>query len=426
MHPKHLRVTGIISLIAAVCLSPRIPLPLPLPGRRFDLRIEDLILSLLLLFWFFYLLMRPRLHLTPLFRAIAVYTSIVFINTCMAVLSSDLGIISAFFYFLKELEYILIFFLIANWVKSHSELKLVSVFLLLFGLLNASWVGYQLLSGTKGPLFLLNPELPSEVYQNPLLLESYGPTLIGEASSLATGGFFMLISLLAFCFALSAQTLKQKLSYVFMTPSFILSMFVSFSRVSIFGTLFGFLALTIPGSLRKKLQVVLVLGCVILSGVTILNQVDLPAAERLSWGFMADRVSYTYSEIWKPLWDYAFDRILLGFGKGSMELVGGLHFTEAHNHFLRVMLESGIFGLIAFVWLLSKIVALSLKVYKNSQMPVSKAVSGASFAGTVGLGFCGLFQDAFLPVTLNEVWWILIGLTAAAYKIENLNLREGR
>lgn len=236
----------------------------------------------------------------------------------------------------------------------------------------------------------------------------------------------MIIFLLTFCFGLSAKTLKRKLSYVFLSLIFFLSMFVSFSRVSIFGTVLGFLALSMLGSLYKKIQILVVMCLIILSVITLLNQIPLPEAERLSQGFMLESLTFRQQEIWSPMWDFGYDRMFLGFGKGSLGLVSGLQSTEAHNHYLRLILESGIFGLLAFVWLLTKIIRVSLKVYKNGQNNVSKAVGGACLAASLGLGFCGLFQDAFLPVTLNEIWWGLIGLTAAAYKIENLGRQEAR
>lgn len=61
---------------------------------------------------------------------------------------------------------------------------------------------------------------------------------------------------------------------------------------------------------------------------------------------------------------------------------------------------------------------MSSKSCRIAKCDVNKAIAGATLAATVGLISGAFFQDIFKPVILNEIWWILIGLTAAAYRIE--------
>jgi hypothetical protein len=81
-------------------------------------------------------------------------------------------------------------------------------------------------------------------------------------------------------------------------------------------------------------------------------------------------------------------------------------------------MESGLFGLMAFIGLLTSVIFLSARVFKFGNLAISKVIGGATLAATIALSVAALVQDVFTPVLLNELWWILIGLTAAAYRIE--------
>ena len=85
---------------------------------------------------------------------------------------------------------------------------------------------------------------------------------------------------------------------------------------------------------------------------------------------------------------------------------------------MRVFIESGLFGVIAFMWLLTAIIFLSVRVLKKSELAISKIIGGATLSISVGFGIGALFQDIFTPVIPNELLWVLIGLTAAAHRIE--------
>ena len=180
-------VIAIGVFIVAIATSPRIPLPIYIPGRRFDLRVEDILLVCFLIYWAFSRRLRQQIYLTPLLKPISVYLLIATVTSIIAV-SHDFGSpIRTFFYFLKETEYFIIFFLVANWIKTRTNVINVTYFIIGAGIINALWVGIQFFTSQKGPLFLFRA--PSGVYHPPYLLQSYGPGLLGEVSPLSTGVF---------------------------------------------------------------------------------------------------------------------------------------------------------------------------------------------------------------------------------------------
>lgn len=411
----------------AISLSPRIPLDIAIPGRAFDLRFEDIVLSTLLLGWLFSLFFRPRIYLTPLFKAIGIYLSVVIVTSSIAVMTLDLAPIKTFFYALKELEYFLIFFFIANWIRTEADFRLASGFLLFAGLLNAIWVGFQHITSQMRSFFLVARELSADVYSNPTLSESYGPHLIGEASPLSTGGFFMLAFLLALSFYLFSRAGTRRWLYAVLCVMFSASLALSFSRASMISAMIGTAILLNQCKLKSITKTLPMIIIMLVVGVLMMYQAGYLGEDgRLSSAGINNSLIYRLQEVWLPLLDQqSVSSLFLGFGKGALGTLKGLEATEAHNHYLRVFLESGLFGLIAFVGLLASVIFLSARVLKDAKLSISKVIGGATLAATVGLSIAALFQDVFTPVILNELWWVLIGLTAAAYRVE-YNLLSSR
>lgn len=415
---------GIIVLIMAISLSPRIPLDIAIPGRRFDLRFEDGILCVFILVWLVHLLLRPRIDPTPLFKPIGVYVSIVLITSSIAVMSRDLLPLKTFIYALKELEYILIFFFTANWIRTEADCRLASGSLLFAGLLNAIWVGFQLVTSQRSSFFLVDRELSVDVYISPTLLESYGPRLIGEASPFATGGFFMLVFLLTLSAYLFSRAGNRRWLYSVFCGMLFVGVAVSFARVAMIGAIVGAVVLLTKCELRIGIKTTLILIGMLAMGALMMDNLGyLVEGGRVSYAGISNGVVERVEEIWIPLLQQQNVRsLLVGFGKGALGTLKGLEATEAHNHYLRVFLESGLFGLVAFIGLLGSVMVLSARVFKGGKLAISKVLGGATLAATVGLSVAALFQDVFTPVVVNELWWVLIGLTAAAHRMER-NLR---
>ncbi|MDI6891115.1 MAG: O-antigen ligase family protein [Thermodesulfovibrionales bacterium] len=411
--------------IGAIAFSPRIPLPIMIPGRCFDLRVEDIILSGLLFFWLLSLFLRPRIYLAPLFKAIGIYVSIVVLTTGIAVIRFDLNLPRVFFYFLKELEYFLIFLLVANWVRSYSDLKFVGNAILTVGFVNAVWVGYQVLTKRMVPLFFV--EAPAGVYQPPHLLESYGPGLFGEVSPLSVGGFFLLVFLLALSYTLVSRPGFRRRLCVLLSATFLVCVLLSGSRVSTIGVIIGALVFVRYWG-NKKSVMIMGLGFPVLLGAVLWRKSNVFYSMEHIFNFKHYVVSLAFrqQEIWQPLVSYISENPLLGllgFGRSSLGFFPGFP-EEAHNHYLKVLLEHGVFGLIAFLWLLTVVISLSRRVHKRSRTSISKVIGGASLAATVALSVGALVQDVFKPVILNELWWVFVGLTAAAYRIESRSITE--
>src|ERR1017187_9081639 len=96
---------GLIALILAIGISPRIPLPIAIPGKDFDLRIEDMLIPVLGLF----LCLKGKLHLPRLVGPMALYLVPVVVASVTGIVRDTTSLTRALVFGLKEVEYFCLF-----------------------------------------------------------------------------------------------------------------------------------------------------------------------------------------------------------------------------------------------------------------------------------------------------------------------------
>jgi hypothetical protein len=63
---------------------------------------------------------------------------------------------------------------------------------------------------------------------------------------------------------------------------------------------------------------------------------------------------------------------------------------------------------------------MSLKLILNNQFALAKGLGLGCLSATLSLMIASIAQDAFLAVKVNEIFWISVGLSASAYKLNSL------
>jgi hypothetical protein len=440
-------------LIAAISLSPRIPLPIDVPGRRFDLRVEDVVLVGLLGAW---IALRPRID--PIVRriafAFAAYLAVALVATVANVALAGLPPIRGATYWGKQVEYMAIFVVVASWARTPDDRRWLLRLFLALGILNAIWVGYQAIFGLRRSLFQVFPAFQTN--QPSTLFESYGPGLIGEVSPLSTGAFF----LAQFCFffaifvvGLGGARRSSIVRYLAVMATIIPLVF-SQSRVSIGGSFIG--ASTIAIATRRVFRAGLGYFVALTLAVGLLTATGTPAIVRLlTVGAIRHSLFFRTSEIWAPVVGATpeptpsgaarpspspgaspttasappavgpggkplsavtrqFLVLVLGHGSGSMGSPTTDLPTESSNQYLRALTETGILGLLAFAWLLAAAFLVLLGGYRRARAPAERLILLGTLATLLAYTGAALLQDVFLPVIPNEVLWYLIGLASVA------------
>jgi len=107
---------------------------------------------------------------------------------------------------------------------------------------------------------------------------------------------------------------------------------------------------------------------------------------------------------------------LLGYG------VTGYHFVDAQ--FPRVLIETGILGLTAFLYLLYSIFKLTLRNLKELKTPYSQGLAIGFMAGYIGLIVHAIGANTFIIVRIMEPFWFFMGIIAVLPDLERHQIIE--
>jgi O-antigen ligase len=94
------------------------------------------------------------------------------------------------------------------------------------------------------------------------------------------------------------------------------------------------------------------------------------------------------------------------FGYG----VTGYEFLD--SQYPRVLIETGIIGLIAFIYLLYSILKLAINRMRDVKTPYFKGLTIGFFAGYIGLLFHALGANSFIIVRIMEPFWFFTAIIA--------------
>jgi O-antigen ligase len=100
------------------------------------------------------------------------------------------------------------------------------------------------------------------------------------------------------------------------------------------------------------------------------------------------------------------------FGYG----VTGYDFLD--SQYPRVLIETGIVGLIAFLYLLFSIFKLAISRMRDTKNPYLKGLAVGFFAGYIGLLFHAIGANTFIIVRIMEPFWFFAGIIAVLPTIE--------
>jgi hypothetical protein len=394
-----------LALVVAVSFSPRIPLDLGLLGqRRFDIRIEDLLLvvavmSLVVCQW------GPEhsIGLPRYFIYLLAYLAVGAVTTAVGIAMTDLPAFRGLFYYLKEVEYGFVALVVANAVRSRKQVYVFTIVLVVCALANAGWAGVQILTDSTGPLFV-TVERSAYYGTN---VGAPGTTLISEPSRLSSGGYYIAPLFLMIAWLMMARR-RSHLFWLIATTAAFVALIASLSRSSVLSvivTLFalGLLLEQIPNRwmftfLVASLPIGVALATVI--PISRFHPSDIV------------RGVFTRFEKWQPVIDSFSPTILFGYGKGSLPYVAGVE--EAHNFYLRILVETGVIGLIMFIAVLVHVIITGVHIYNRSVDPVLRTVGIAGVCATVSLAIVAVVQDAFINVKLAESYWLVVGAVGSA------------
>ncbi|MEK6693351.1 MAG: O-antigen ligase family protein [Nitrospirota bacterium] len=387
-------------LIFSMLLSPEI-IVASTPAREISLRLEDFLLPLLILGWFARIAVYKDVQLfskTPYNKPIIVYIFLSIFATGLGYISGRVSILSGSLFILKYIEYFMIFFIVANYVKDEEEIKRLGTAILITSFLISVYAIYQIPSGER-------VTAPFE--------GRYG----GEPNTL--GGYLVLMISITLGLAL---TLKEGLKRLLLVGLLLLqsvSLLYSLSRSSWLGLIPMYGILFVLSERKRDLLfggIIALLLLVVLSPAVVSERYsstfqESPGFERtvrigrLTFDPSAsERITGFKDAIkaWKK-------KPVLGYGVTGKGFIDGQYF--------RILVEVGLVGLAVFLWLVYTILKNLWLSFSASSDPYLRGLSLGLIAGTAGILVHSIGANSFIIVRIMEPYWLLVGLVFSAYRL---------
>lgn len=389
----------LILLIASISLSPRLSVGVLSSGKSIDVRLEDIVLffGLVALSLHFFISGKYKIKLAPLFWPIIAWVSFGFLSVLFNVLSGHIVLSTAFFYFLKEIEFLLLYFVVLFCASKLNENKRLMEYWLLLGGLNVFWLICVYIFNLKWSIF----------YGANAFMEPQGP--------FPSGGFFLLIfiiffNLFLFYYNRLPISLGKKIAIfiICILPIFgIISSGSMASTMGLFASVVISLVLLLKDRMNLKRFIKTAVFAVIAIGILLTSICYLPVTKRV---ISFDKIKWEYTSnspesrigILKHKLSIVFSSVpnaIMGVG------VNG----ENHSQYTRVIVERGFVGLALFLFLMWSILKKSYIGF-NKNKNFEKGLFGGLLVSTIVMLIMSIPNDAFMVTKIAEVYWFFAAM----------------
>ncbi len=192
----------------------------------------------------------------------------------------------------------------------------------------------------------------------------------------------------------------------------------SFSREAYAGVLVGALVL----GLLKQRWVLLAIVAFLLSWQSL---VPTSVQERVLMTYdKNDQQLDTSAQDRVTLWNDAMNMFqqnpVVGIGFDTYKWLHRVSiYTDTHNYFLKVLVETGVFGLLFFLWVLIKMSRIGLQLFRSAKDPFLKSL-GLAFTLMMACVFVvNFFGDRWLYIEVNGALWVTLACVVRGQMIVN-------
>lgn len=404
---------GIIVLLFSMLLSPELKIA-QVPERSVVVRIDDIMLFAVFFTWLAKMAINKELGLlkkSPLNLPIIIFIAINILSTALGILGGKIKAISSFFYILKYIEYLMLYFLISNNLYNKKQVRkfiavllIVCLFICIYGTLQI--MGFRAYTTAHERLILARVSAPFEGEE-------------GEPNTL--GGYLLLLFAVSLGIFIYSNAGIWKFSTAFLCLFIIPTFLYTLSRGSYLGFVPMYLSFIILTKKRKTLLIVILLLFIIIAPYTLppsviqrvkwtfvpVSEIDIQSGTRIAYEIMGIHMSFDVStaeriETWKHVLNKLKDNPLFGYGVTGVGVVD--------SQLPLVLGETGIIGFWIFIWLMLTIFTNILWSFKNSKDDWEQGLILGLLAGFIGLLFHAFSAQTFIIVRIMEPFWFLIAI----------------
>ncbi len=362
---------------------------------------------------------RVRLLLRPLFGIpMLVYISFVFLS----VLSASVSTLSLFDCFLLSQAYLLFFYL-ANRLQTHADIVFGLMALAATLLVEAMLIFFAAAIGLDDTEYKLGPLLLKVDAGRRHGGTMHSPVLAGST-----------LALIWLPVAASLLFLRQKWTWRFAmlaTVAGLLALLLTQTRGAILTSVVGGVIIGIGMFSRGWLPRWTVPAALML-GVVSLYPLYIVYEKRIQDGDGESAIARKHLSL--IALEMISERPFLGYGAGNCHLAGKEFADQSiyraewyytiHSKYLLTWIETGLFGLIAFLAVLGNGLWQGIAAWRTRNPALSSL--GLAFAAALAGHSLHMAVDIFNSRTQVEMLWCVLGMTAAVYKLSHQEEFGGR
>ena len=348
----------------------------------------------------------------PLKLAIYAYLGVSITSTAHAVLFGIIEPLRALLFLGKEAEFYLLFILTLHFASEPGALFKVAKGLLAGAAINTTYLVYQVATGQYAGR----------------LHGDYGLVLVGVSTAFIVSGYSSFLIL----FALSLGDMPRaihRVGAVFLLGGGALGIVGGMSRTSALALavsimcwvvltfrrqrgvrmllrLVGVIAIVVGASAGAYLVVLQHAG----DGLAIRRMTSIWSRKDVESAYRQDRVENIYLRYFSVILNHP----VLGAGK-SITGTGDLP-IEAHNHYIRVLAETGVFGLLFYLMGAGLIVRYSYLAFCRSPQGWPRTFAQCGLLFGVFMSVAALGQDCFAAVLTTELYWMLAAIEVRLFQ----------
>jgi len=367
-------------------------------GRRIVVRSEDILLLVVALSWFAKTAVNKELGLTlktPLNRPILAYVAVTAIATLVGYATGTVRGAGGFFYVLKYVEYFVVYYMVVNNLGDRPQAwRLVTAAFLtavIVSLIGAA----QIPSGQRVSAPFEGPE--------------------GEPNTF--GGYLLLMMAIAGGIALETRRIPVRVTCVGLIALMGLPFAYTLSRASFLGVPFVLAAMAVFS--RRRRLVVGALVVTLIASPVMLTLLPKPVVDRLFYTFQPEtgqatvklgRVAFDPSTSARLI---SLQSALAGWAKRPFLGYGVTGFAFMDAQYARTLVETGIFGLGAFLWLGWSLLRSGVTAIRSLEDGEERGLAVGFVAGLVGLLTHAIGANTFIIVRIMEPFWFFAAVIVA-------------
>ena len=402
---------AIYALIFSMLLSPEFG-SRTTHGEGVTVRIDDVLLFIILFTWIAKTALYKDLALfkkSPLNKPIAYYTFICFFATGAGMLFHNVKPLNGLFFVLKYIEFFLVYFLVVNHVRSKKQFDNFVLALLITYAIVVIIALLQIPSGKR-----LTAPFEGDA---------------GEPNTL--GGYLIFIIAINLSLILQPGIIplaKHRRLLLWLTAASVFPFLLTNSRGSWAAAIPVIIAYIVLSNRRWIIVgfvVFMVLMAPIILPNTVIDRVKYTFQKQQGYaatlqenvgGITLDTSASERVRSWKDAWGGVKKSPLLGYG------ITGWRFLDAQ--LMRVLIETGFFGLAFFVYLIYSVMNETWKVFKNAKIPFFKYFAQGFFVATIAMLTHSIGANTFIIIRIMEPFWLVCGLVISIPFIEEIEMKK--